>query len=163
MKDIRRKEKAITSEEQITAILMGSKYITVAMCKDNEPYLVTLSHGYDVAKKAIYFHCAGEGKKIDILKSNPVVWGQALDDGGYIQGKCDHLYSTVQFRGTVKFLEDEQEKRHGLEVMIESLENIPQPVKEKQITKKSLARVTIGKIDIEYLTGKRSKEVVVQL
>ena len=47
-----------------------------------------------------------EGKKIDILKENNIVWGQAMIDKGYIQGKCDHLYATVQFRGKIVFVED---------------------------------------------------------
>ncbi|GAG43343.1 unnamed protein product, partial [marine sediment metagenome] len=59
-----------------------SKYITIAMSNDNEPYLATLSHGYNAEEKCIYFHCAKEGKKIDILNENDVVWGQALIDRG---------------------------------------------------------------------------------
>jgi len=38
------------------------------MCSDNEPYLATLSHGYDEEKTCIYFHFAPEGKKIEILQ-----------------------------------------------------------------------------------------------
>ncbi|MDJ0766541.1 MAG: pyridoxamine 5'-phosphate oxidase family protein [Myxococcota bacterium] len=159
MIDIRRKEKAITSHAEMNAILKNARHVTLAMCDDNEPYLVTLSHGYDVIKNCIYFHCAGEGKKIDILRKNPVVWGQALEDRGYVQGECDHLYATTQFRGKVRFLEEIQEKRRGLEVMIEALEDNPDAVKAKQLTEKSVHRVTIGRIDIDYMTGKKSSDV----
>ena len=110
MRGIRRKEKEITEAEEMIAILKQAKYITVAMCLDDEPYLATLSHGFDAENQCIYFHCAQQGKKIDILKKNNLVWGQALMDDGYAAGKCDHLYATTQFRGRVSFIVDENEK-----------------------------------------------------
>ncbi|MHA1188184.1 MAG: pyridoxamine 5'-phosphate oxidase family protein, partial [Candidatus Heimdallarchaeota archaeon] len=111
MKGIRRKEKAIEDVAELKEIIRTAQYVTVALCKDNEPYLVSLSHGYDPNKNCVFFHCASEGKKMDILKENNVVWGQALIDKGYIQGKCDHLYATVQFKGTVVFIDDFEEKK----------------------------------------------------
>jgi len=86
MRGIRRKEKAITDEKTMKKILSEVAYVTIALCKDNQPYLVSLSHGYDSDKNCIYFHCASEGKKIDYLKENNVVWGQAIIDKGYVQG-----------------------------------------------------------------------------
>jgi len=68
MRDIRRKEKEIKNKDEMIEILKKTKYLTIAMCQDNIPYLVTLTHGYDIKKNTIYFHCAREGKKIDILK-----------------------------------------------------------------------------------------------
>ncbi|MFW9806498.1 MAG: pyridoxamine 5'-phosphate oxidase family protein [Candidatus Thorarchaeota archaeon] len=163
MRGIRRKEKAIESKDEIIAIIKKAKYITIAMSLDNEPYLVTLSHGYDEENYCIYFHCAHEGKKIDILKKNNIVWGQALDDEGYVEGACDHLYATAEFRGRVIFPKEKEEKRRALEVMSHQLEPDPTKVIEEQITDKSLKRVNIGKIEIEYMSGKKSKEVIISL
>lgn len=160
MHEIRRQEKAITNQDEMKKILQHTKYITIAMSDNNEPYLVTLSHGYDLESNIIYFHCASEGKKIDILKKNNVIWGQALIDKGYVHGKCDHLYVTVMFHGHVSFLTDENEKHHALEVMIRQLERNPDQVIKEQITKKSLKRVNIGRIDIDYLSGKTADKVI---
>jgi nitroimidazol reductase NimA-like FMN-containing flavoprotein (pyridoxamine 5'-phosphate oxidase superfamily) len=80
LREIRKRERAITDRNEMVEILGSVQYVTIAMCADNEPYLVTLSHGYDRKRHCIYFHCAKEGKKIDILNSNNVVWGQALLD-----------------------------------------------------------------------------------
>ena len=77
---------------------------------DNEPYLAALSHGYDEEKNCLYFHCAKEGKKVEILHANNRVWGQALVDRGYVQGACGHLYATTQFKGRVTFVDDIVEK-----------------------------------------------------
>ncbi len=163
MKGIRRKEKAIEKKSEMIALLKQAKYIHIAMCSQNEPYLIALSHGYDDNRNCIYFHCAKEGKKIDILKENDIVWGQALVDHGYVQGKCDHLYSTTQFRGKVTFLTDIEEKRRALHVMINQLEENPDEVIKEQITENSLIRVNIGRIDIDFMSGKKSKEVIVSL
>jgi len=163
MRNLRRKEKSIDSREELIHILKSCKYITVALCQNNEPYLATLSHGYDQERNCLYFHCAKEGKKIDILKENNLVWGQALLDKGYVRGACDHLYATTQFRGRVTLLDDFAEKKHALEVMIEGLENDPQKVKEAQLTEKSIQRVQIGRIDIEYMSGKKAEDVIISL
>ncbi|MHA1214093.1 MAG: pyridoxamine 5'-phosphate oxidase family protein [Candidatus Hodarchaeales archaeon] len=156
MRDIRRKEKEIKDLSEINRIIQSAEFITIAMSLNEEPYLVSLSHGYDEQKKTIYFHCASEGKKIDILKQNNRVWGQAIIDHGYIHSECDHKYESAQFYGRVKIISDLEEKKNALKVMIWKLDENPEEVFEKQINEKSLARVTIGCIDIEYLSGKKS-------
>jgi nitroimidazol reductase NimA-like FMN-containing flavoprotein (pyridoxamine 5'-phosphate oxidase superfamily) len=163
MRGIRRKEKEIKNKDEMIAILESVKFVTVAMSADNEPYIATLSHGYDRKKNCIYFHCAKEGKKIDILRKNNVVWGQAFEDHGYADGSCDHLYATTQFRGRVTFINDAKEKTHALSVMIFQLESDPQKVMDEQVRAKSIERVNIGRIDIEYMSGKKAKEVVISL
>lgn len=163
MENIRRKEKEITDREEILGILEKAKYVTIAMSRDGEPYLATLSHGYDRERNCIYFHCAGQGKKIDILKTNNRVWGQALLDMGYVQGACDHLYATAQFKGRVSFVEDFEEKKHALEVMIRALEADPERVIHEQLSRDSITRVCIGRIDIQGMSGKKAGKVVISL
>lgn len=163
MRSIRRKEKAIRDKNEILDILEKAKYITIAMCKDNEPYLVTLSHGYDRERNCVYFHCASEGKKIDILKAHNLVWGQALLDKGYVEGACDHLYATTQFMGRVTFIDAVDEKRHALEIMIEARENVSKKEVDEQLTEKSIRRIQVGKIDIEFLSGKKSEKVIISV
>ncbi len=161
MRSLRRKEKAIKTKDEMIAILESVEYVTVAMCLDNEPYLVTLSHGYDRDRNCLYFHCAQEGKKVDIMRKSIVVWGQALLDKGYVQGACDHLFATAQFRGKVTFVDELAEKRHALEVMIEGLEGEPGRVKAMQLTEETIKGVRIGRIDIDYMSGKKSEEVII--
>ena len=158
MRNIRRKEKAITDESEIKSILLETKYITLAMCYDNSPYLVTLSHGYDSINNVIFFHCASEGKKIDYLKNTDEIWGQAFIDRGYAAGECNHHYESVHFKGEVKFVSDVKEKRKALTVMIDQLEEDPEKrekVKKKQLLETAIKRVSIGKIIIHEMSGKK--------
>jgi nitroimidazol reductase NimA-like FMN-containing flavoprotein (pyridoxamine 5'-phosphate oxidase superfamily) len=83
---LRRKDKEISDQTELRNILKITKYVTIALCMDNRPYLVSLSHGYDETRNCIYFHCAKAGKKIDYIKSNNTVWGQAIEDHGYAEG-----------------------------------------------------------------------------
>lgn len=157
---LRRKEKEIADPAEMKAILGRTQYVTVAMCRDDEPYLATLSHGYDPERNAIYFHCAAEGKKIEFLKANGRVWGQAIVDRGYADGRCDHLFESVQFAGRVTFVAQAAEKRRALGVMIRQLESAPGKVEAEQVTDAAVERVCIGRIDIEFMSGKRSVKVV---
>jgi uncharacterized protein len=160
---LRRQEKEIKDPAEMKAILAGAKYITIAMCRNDEPYLVTLSHGYDEKRNAVYFHCARAGKKIEILAANNLVWGQAFVDRGYVDGRCDHLFRSVQFRGRVSFIEAEAEKRHALAVMIRQLESEPDKVMAAQVTPDAVAKVHIGRIDLDFMSGKRSEKANVSL
>jgi nitroimidazol reductase NimA-like FMN-containing flavoprotein (pyridoxamine 5'-phosphate oxidase superfamily) len=163
MRGIRRKEKEIKDREELIAILEDAEYITLAMCSHNQPYLVTLNHGFDREKNCIYFHCAQEGQKIDILKENDRIWGQALIDIGYVQGLCDHLYATTHFGGRVTFVTDYEEKKHALIVMIKSLERDPKKVIQDQLTRDSILNVGIGRIDIETMSGKKAEKAMVSM
>jgi nitroimidazol reductase NimA-like FMN-containing flavoprotein (pyridoxamine 5'-phosphate oxidase superfamily) len=128
------------------------------MCYDNSPYLVTLSHGYDPKNNIIFFHCASEGKKMDYLKNTEEIWGQAFIDQGYAIGECNHHYSSVHFQGEVQFITDIREKREALTIMIDQLEEDPdmrEKVKKKQLLETALKRVTIGKIIIHEMSGKK--------
>ena len=163
MRDILRKEKEIKDRDELIWIVQEAKYITLAMCSDNQPYLVTLNHGYDRDKNCIYFHCAQEGKKIDILSDNNLIWGQALVDKGYVQGMCDHLYASTHFKGRVTFVTDYKEKKHALTVMIKALEEEPEKVIRKQLTEESVSNVGIGRIDIEAMSGKKAEKVIISM
>ena len=155
---MRRKDKEVTDVNVLKGILKVAKFVTVAMCVDSEPYLVSLSHGYDENRNCIYFHCAAEGKKLVYLNANNNVWGQAVLDYGYVEGECDHNYATVHFSGKVCFVESLDEKRSAVECMIRQLDKNPEPLIAK-LSAERLKKAVIGRIDIGYMSGKKSKGV----
>ena len=156
---LRRKDKEITDQSDVKKILKETKYITLAMAKENEPYLVSLSHVYDEEKNCIYFHCANDGKKIDFIKANNIVWGQAIKDYGYHVGECSHLYATVMFKGVVTFIKDDEEKRHIFKIMMEHLDPESESMKERLLKSDGIPSTTVTKIDIDYISGKKSTEI----
>jgi uncharacterized protein len=153
---VRRKDREITDFDALKEVLKSTKYVTVALCMDNEPYLISLSHGYDEIRHCLYFHCADEGKKIVYLKSNSRVWGQAVQDYG-VTDKCDYAYTSVHFKGTVSLIEDLREKQHAMEVMVWQLSENPKE-KMAKLKPEKLAETTMGRIDIDYLSGKHHQK-----
>jgi hypothetical protein len=157
---MRRRDKEITEEAVLKRILKSAKYVTIAMSMNNQPYLVSLSHGYDEERNCIYFHCASEGKKLDFLRANNTVWGQALLDYGYIQGECDHDFASVHFKGKVTFITNLDEKLQAIKIMKSQLDQNPDALADK-LKNKKLENVTLGRIDIDFMTGKKSKELTI--
>jgi len=153
---LRRSDKLLADQAEIERVLISTRYVSVAMCREQKPYLVVLNHGFDRARRCLYFHCAGKGRKMDILAVNPRVWGIAVEDLGYKDGDCDHAYRSVMFGGRVTFITDDEEKRSALEVMIRQQESDPERVMAEQLKPGQVAAVTIGRIDIDQWTGKQA-------
>ena len=150
---VRRKDREVTDSDALKKVLKSTKYVTIALCVNDEPYLVSLSHGYDEPRNCLYFHCADEGKKLVYLKANSKVWGQAVQDYG-VTDECDYAYTSVHFKGTVSLIEDLREKQHAMEVMVRQLSENPEEKLAKIKTEK-LAKTTMGRIDVSYMTGKK--------
>jgi nitroimidazol reductase NimA-like FMN-containing flavoprotein (pyridoxamine 5'-phosphate oxidase superfamily) len=157
---LRRKDKEIADERLLKKILRTAKYVTIALSMNNEPYLVSLSHGYDEKKNCVYFHCAREGKKLQYLRSNNTVWGQALLDYGYSEGECTYLYASVHFSGKVTMLENLKEKREALTCMIRQIDKNPETL-ITDLRPERLRNTVVGRIDVAYMSGKKSKEVTI--
>ena len=152
---LRRKDREITDPAAMRKILKDADCVTVALCMKNEPYLVSLSHGYDEARNCIYFHCAPEGKKIEYMKANNKVWGQAVVDY-HVKGECEYTYTCVHFSGRVTLIEDAEEKLRALACMIRQLSANPEE-KIAKLKPEKLGKTGIGRIDIAFMTGKKTQ------
>jgi uncharacterized protein len=150
---VRRKDREITNLVEMQQVLKTTKYITIALCMDNEPYLISLSHGYDEDKNCLYFHCAPEGKKLVYAKANNKVWGQTVLDFGVTE-ECDYAYTSVQFSGAFGLIEDLTEKQQAMKVLVHQVSLNPEE-KLAKIRPEKLASTTMGKIKIEYMSGKK--------
>ena len=150
---VRRKEREITDPAEMRQVLKTTKYVTIALCRENEPYLVALSHGYDQERNCIYFHCAPEGKKLVYAQTNPNVWGQAILDFG-VTDECDYAYTCVHFSGKFSLVNDMEEKQHGLQALVRQVAINPES-KLAKIKPEKLEKTTIGKIEITYMSGKK--------
>jgi nitroimidazol reductase NimA-like FMN-containing flavoprotein (pyridoxamine 5'-phosphate oxidase superfamily) len=159
---MRRDDKEIKDKKKLARILKETNFVTLALAIGNEPYVVSLSHSYDEDTGSLYFHCADGGRKLEYMRANPVVSGQALIDHGYHTGECSHLYVSVIFRGRIEFIEDLDGKNKALEHMILHQEKNPEALLTRLKAFKpgsSLDKTIVGRIVIEELTGKKSAEV----
>ncbi|HYE81785.1 MAG TPA: pyridoxamine 5'-phosphate oxidase family protein [Clostridia bacterium] len=153
---MRKSEREIKGKDEITNILKNGKYAVISMCRNNEPYIVTLSYGYDESRNSLYFHSAKAGLKIDFIKENPKVCATVIIDGGYLNGECEHKYASVVFWGDMYVVDKLEEKKHALVTMIDQLEEMPEPVKARLLKNDGVYEgVGILRLDISEITGKK--------
>lgn len=155
---MRREDREIKNRTEIDEILFGGKYLTLALCKENEPYIVTLSYGYQRENNAIYLHAAKEGLKHDFIRLNPKVCATIIEDLGYIQNECGHEYRSLVIRGTLSYVEELDEKKQGMEYILKQLENTPSIIKERSLKNDNVySNVSILRLDINEITGKKGR------
>ena len=77
---LRKKEREITERTQVLEILKEGKFATIALCRENAPYVVTLNYGYAAVQNCLYFHSALEGLKLDFIRENPNVCATVSED-----------------------------------------------------------------------------------
>jgi len=68
---MRRTEKEIENRAEIDSIIRRNQVCRVGLSEQGSPYVVPLCFGYD--GESLYFHCAREGRKLDILRQNDKV------------------------------------------------------------------------------------------
>jgi nitroimidazol reductase NimA-like FMN-containing flavoprotein (pyridoxamine 5'-phosphate oxidase superfamily) len=153
---IRRSEREIKDRQECDAVLTNCKYAIIALCKDSQPYIVTLSYGYDKSENALYFHCAKEGHKIEFLRANPFACATIIDDDGFDANSCDHTYKSLVIRGPIEFVNNREIADRAIRLMIHQLEkNEPEKFMAKlEVGKKSYDNMQILKMKIESITGK---------
>jgi nitroimidazol reductase NimA-like FMN-containing flavoprotein (pyridoxamine 5'-phosphate oxidase superfamily) len=153
-----RPNREIKTDTEILGILRNGKYVSISMCRENEPYIVTLSYGYDSESNSLYFHSSPEGLKIDFIKSNPLVCATIIEDGGYVINECEHNYRTVVFWGEMFIVHDLEEKKHGMSILLNHLEKDPDRKKEMLLKSLDLGvKMTVLKLEINQIHGKEGK------
>jgi uncharacterized protein len=117
---MRRKDKEIKDKAQIEQIIADALVCRLALAVDNQPYVVPLNFGY--RDNTVYFHCARQGRKIDMLTANPRVcleFSVVLD---LVRGEtsCEwgQLFKSVLAFGNARLIEDEAEKSAALDIIM---------------------------------------------
>lgn len=117
---MRRKEREITDCEKMIAILERCDCCRLGLIDNGSPYIVPLNFGWDAGNGALilYFHCAGEGKKLDLIRKNSPAAFEADCLHELVTGEnaCafSFRYASLMGRGTVRIAETSEEKRTGL-------------------------------------------------
>lgn len=143
---------------EISAILTNGKFAVIAMCRNNEPYIVTLSYGYDPDQNALYFHCSPKGLKLEFIKENSQVCATVIEDGGYIADECGHNYKTAVFWGKMNIVSDLNEKKHGMTILLQHLEHKPEIVKEKVLKSEEFySKMEVLRLDILEIHAKAGR------
>lgn len=93
---MRRKDREVTDDYQIDTIITSCNCCRLGFYDQDSVYIVPLSFGYEkkAGTRIFYFHSAKQGKKIQLMKTNPRV-GFELDTGYQLQSINPKRYADV--------------------------------------------------------------------
>lgn len=142
-------------------VMDKAPYITVSMTDaEGMPYSVPLSLAR-TDDRTFYFHCALEGKKLDILRTRPDVCLSAVSKCKPTAGPKDGSF-TLEFKSAIAYgkatvVEDETEKCEALKAICQRF--LPGHMDAfDAAVKRSMARVAIVRITLtEPPVGKRKQ------
>ncbi len=120
---MRRKDREVTDLTQITSIMNQCDSCRLGLVDNGIPYIVPLCFGYDVqdGQVTLYFHSAGEGRKLDIIQQNKTAAFE-MDSAHALFGQdgpsACHFgmrFQSVMGNGSVHILENAEEKLHAFD------------------------------------------------
>ena len=155
---MQKKEREILDKRIYKEIMKKGKFSTISMCRNDEPYIVTLNYGFDAINNNLYFHSAQKGLKLEFLKENQKVCGTIIEDLGYVNDDCSHKYRSIVFWGDMTIVENLDEKKHAFDIMLNHLEDNPSKLKKRFLkSEQSYENTCLLKLDINLITGKASE------
>ena len=155
MQGMTKRERQITDRARILEILDAAKVLHLGLAVDNEPYVVPMNYGYthENGKLVLYLHSALRGKKLDMIRANPKVFFELETDRMPFEGKvaCQYgmAYSSVMGRGTARVVEDVEEKKRAMSVLMKT-----QTGKDFSFEDRLVSIVAVIRIDVSEYTAK---------
>jgi nitroimidazol reductase NimA-like FMN-containing flavoprotein (pyridoxamine 5'-phosphate oxidase superfamily) len=150
---MRRKDKEISDQPGITAVIKTATVCRLGMVHENKPYIVPLCFGFH--DNALYFHGALGGRKIDLIQANPNVCFEfdTVAKVNEAEAACDwgvKFQSVIGF-GKASFVEDSDEKRKALDIIMAQYSD-----KQFEFPENMLKATAVIKVEIGSMTGKES-------
>lgn len=154
---MRRKDREVTDFDKIIETLNDCDRCCLGLVdKDGHAYIVPMNFGIetDGKKLALYFHCAPEGRKTDIIKSNTAVCFEADTAGKLVTGDspCSYSYKyrCVMGEGKAEIISDKKEKSLGLN----SIMNHYSEKSEREFPPEALEKVCVIKVEVSSYSCK---------
>ena len=170
---MRRLQQAVTNPDEIEAILAAGQvcHLAINTGDGQAPYLVALNFGYDyLADSApgsragslnLWFHCALEGYKLDLIAANAQVGFQVLSSLAVISksddAACDWAmqYQSIVGSGVIDLVTDPSQKLYGLGRLVAHYGGSHLPFNED-----SLARSAVLQLSVDQFSAKRSRNLL---
>ncbi|MDR1776720.1 MAG: pyridoxamine 5'-phosphate oxidase family protein [Desulfovibrio sp.] len=146
---MRRTEREMTNPDFMFRVLEDADVVYIAMNASGCPYL--LPFNFVLHEKALFIHCAHEGRKWDLLRADPhVAFATAVD---IRVEKTTTRYRSVAGTGIASRVEDSDLKDTVLRALAKKF-NAPCAF---PLLKKEFDRTALIRVSIETMTGKHSR------
>lgn len=150
---MRRNERKITDQETINKILSESLICRIALFDSDFPYIVPMNYGY--RDKALYFHCAVKGKKLDLIEKNNKVGFEIEAEHEILKFdescKWTTNYRSIIGTGEIEIIRDYDKKVKGLDILMQH-----HGKQENSYVKKHVDNIVILKLKISNLSAKQA-------
>jgi len=156
---MRKAHREITDKTELEAILASTGVMRLGLCVDGVPYVVPLNFGHDAEAGRIYFHCAREGRKLDMIAANERVCFEV--EGGYgLVAAAEPCGWTARYRSVIGWgralvCQDQAERLHGFKILMRHVSG--QDFDDGDFPARHAGKAAIVRIDIEHMTGKKHK------
>ncbi len=156
---MRRKDREVTNPEEILDILRRCDTLRLGLRGAEFPYVVPVSFGLEVeeGRPVVYFHCAREGMKLDLIRQDPRVCVEG--DICIKIEPTDHgittRYESVIGTGVCEILTDPDACVRGLKAICDHYGYFDYDLKNCR----ALQFLHVGRIPLDTLTGKRNLPV----
>ena len=153
MRNIRRKDRALETQDATKLLSNGEYGILSTVGENNQPYGVPLSYVYE--NNSIYFHCALDGHKIENIVNNPKVSFCVIGNTKILPEKFATEYESAVAFGVASEIQG-AERNKALLLLLEKYS--PEFIEEghKYIEKLNKATKVI-KLAIDHISGKARK------
>jgi nitroimidazol reductase NimA-like FMN-containing flavoprotein (pyridoxamine 5'-phosphate oxidase superfamily) len=135
-------------------VLRDAGVCRMGLCDGGKPYVVPMNYGF--REGSVFLHSAPEGRKIEILRKNPIVCLEFETDVELIPAEtpCSFSmkYRSVIATGRAVFLENAEEKAQGLNVIMGQYTG-----KEYDFPPEALKRIVVIRVDLEECSGKHNR------
>ncbi len=153
---MRRNKQLLPEDQTIEILKAGTSGVLAVSGDDDYPYTVPLSYAYQDGK--LFFHCAGEGHKIDSIRRNDKVTFCVIAQDEVVPQAFATHYRSVTVFGRARILTEDNERRYALERLVEKYS--PDYILEGQREiERDWNRVCVLEVKIEHMTGKTAKEI----
>lgn len=152
---VRRQNRILEDEARIQELIVTSEYgfLSLGNTENGYAYGIPISYAYDEETKNIYFHCAPEGQKLDLMSQNNKI---SFCIVGITKPIADHfttLFESVIMFGTAELDLSDEEKRKALRLLVKKYSSGYEELGEKYM-EKSWNRTSTFRMRIDQVTAK---------
>ena len=156
-REMRRKKQLLTPEERAAVLHRGTSGVLALAGDDGYPYAVPMSYVYDGAK--LYFHCAKSGHKLDAIRRNCKASFCVIDQDQIVPEEYTSHFRSVIVFGTIRILEDVQEKRTAIEKLACKYAPDDTAANRQRVIDREWAPLCMLELTPAHITGKEAIEL----
>lgn len=156
-REMRRKKQELSIEECKKILDRNTSGVLAVFGDEGYPYTVPMSYVFD--GKAIYFHSAKQGHKLDAIRSYNKASFCVIDQDQVIPEKYTTYFRSVVVFGWISIVTEEEEKQNSLSMLSKKYSPNDEEGRLKEIDQ-LIAHTEMIKLELEHMSGKEAKELV---